>query len=93
MRGSATGEDGEGYSTNRFVSHSGRVVIEPDDWNLAYCVAVFKHALPENHTVTCGPPSGPDAEPQSTAPGVEACVTVWEACRRGITCSNCAERI
>ena len=85
VRGSATGEDGEGYSTNRFVSHSGRVVIEPDDWNLAYCVAVFKHALPENHTVTWRAAlRGLDtAEPQSTAPGVEACVTVVEGLPTG----------
>ena len=32
LAGSVTGEDGTGWSTNRFVSKSGRVVIEPDDW-------------------------------------------------------------
>ncbi len=52
VRGSLTGEDGTGTSTNRFVSRSGRVIIEPDDWNLAYCVAVFKHPLPTGHTAT-----------------------------------------
>jgi hypothetical protein len=52
VRGSVTGEDGEGWSTNRFVSKSGRIVIEPDDWNLSYCVSVFKRPLPENHTAT-----------------------------------------
>lgn len=30
--GSKTGFDGEGSSTQRFVSRSGRVVIDPDDW-------------------------------------------------------------
>ena len=52
LRGSVTGDDGEGYSTNRFVSRSGRVVIEPEDWNLAYSVGVFKRPLPENHIAT-----------------------------------------
>ena len=32
VRGSVTGEDGTGWSTNRFVSTSGRVVIEPSYW-------------------------------------------------------------
>ncbi len=52
LRGSLTGEDGTGTSTNRFVSRSGRVIIEPDDWNLAYCIAVFKHPLPAGHIAT-----------------------------------------
>ncbi|HLH52567.1 MAG TPA: SGNH/GDSL hydrolase family protein [Verrucomicrobiae bacterium] len=78
LRGSVTGEDGEGWSTNRFVSRSGRVVIEPDDWNLAYSVAVFKHALPENHTASWRALlHGADAiSPEPAPPGVEACVTV-----------------
>lgn len=32
LKGSKTGEDGTGWSTNRFVSTSGRVVIEPSYW-------------------------------------------------------------
>ena len=32
LKGSVTGEDGTGWSTNRFVSTSGRVVIEPSYW-------------------------------------------------------------
>jgi hypothetical protein len=32
--GSCTGEDGEGVSTARFVSRSGRVVIEPSDYGV-----------------------------------------------------------
>jgi hypothetical protein len=78
VAGSVTGQDGEGWSTNRFVSRSGRVSIEPEDWNLAYCVSVFKHALPENYTArwralllgtdTARPPVTPD--------GVEGCVTL-----------------
>jgi hypothetical protein len=36
VEGSVTGPDGSGISGERFVSRSGRVVIEPDDWVLAY---------------------------------------------------------
>ena len=46
LRGSKTGDDGEGNSKERFVSKSGRVVIEPDDWNLAYGRRVNKTAQP-----------------------------------------------
>jgi hypothetical protein len=49
LRGTVTGADGSGISTERFVSTSGRVVIEPADWNLAYCVAVFQRKLPLPH--------------------------------------------
>jgi hypothetical protein len=52
INGSVTGDDGEGVSTNKFVSKSGKIMIEPEDWNLGYCVAVFKRALPENHVAT-----------------------------------------
>lgn len=45
LAGSRTGADGAGVSTARFVSHSGRIVIEPDDWNLAYCLQVFKRPI------------------------------------------------
>jgi hypothetical protein len=43
--GSRTGPDGEGVSTDRFVSKSGRVVIDPADWNLAYASTVSKEIL------------------------------------------------
>jgi len=78
VRGSATGEDGEGFSTNRFVSRSGRVVVEPADWNVAYCVAVFKRPVPENYIATWQATlRGADTvEPPAAAPATEACVTV-----------------
>lgn len=41
VAGSQTGADGEGSSDQRFVSHSRRVVIEPEDWNLEYAHRVF----------------------------------------------------
>jgi hypothetical protein len=52
LAGSVTGPDGEGSSVAPFVSRSGRIRIEPDDWNLAYCGEVFRRALPPSFEVT-----------------------------------------
>jgi hypothetical protein len=52
VAGAVTGPDGEGVATNRFVSRSGRIVIEPGDWNLAYGQSVFKKRLPVPFRVT-----------------------------------------
>jgi hypothetical protein len=78
LSGSVTGEDGAGVSTNRFVSRSGRVVIEPGDWNLAYCVSVYKRPLAENWTVAWDAAlRGADsAVKPATAPGAESVVTL-----------------
>ncbi|MGL6073611.1 MAG: SGNH/GDSL hydrolase family protein [Fimbriiglobus sp.] len=38
--GSKTGQDGEGASDQKFVSKSGRVVIEPADWNAEYAMSL-----------------------------------------------------
>ncbi|QDT66997.1 SGNH/GDSL hydrolase family protein [Calycomorphotria hydatis] len=51
VEGSVTGEDGEGYSTERFVSKSGRVVIEPKDWHVQWCLGYRKIELPEGFQV------------------------------------------
>jgi hypothetical protein len=85
LRGSVTGEDGEGVSTNRFVSKSGRVVIEPEDWNLGYCVSVFKRPLPEGHTATWKEVlrGANTAEPSPVGPGVESIVTVAQSLAPG----------
>lgn len=85
VRGSVTGEDGEGSSTNRFVSKSGRVVIEPADWNVAYSVAVFKRPLPENHTATWRAVlHGADlVTPPAALPGTEASVTLAQGLSPG----------
>jgi len=86
LAGSVTGEDGEGWSTNRFVSRSGRITLEPDDWNTAYSVAVFKRPVPEGHTGTWQAVlRGTDtALPQGAAPaGVENCVTLAQGLRPG----------
>ncbi|MEO8352421.1 MAG: SGNH/GDSL hydrolase family protein, partial [Chthoniobacteraceae bacterium] len=52
LTGSKTGPDGEGRSDARFVSKSGRVVIEPNDWNVAYATSLAGiKPVPEQFTV------------------------------------------
>lgn len=51
VRGSVTGPDGEGRGGERFVSRSGRVVIEPEDWVFSYCHQVSKKATPDGWQV------------------------------------------
>lgn len=78
LHGSISGDDGEGWSTSRFLSISRRVVIEPDDWNLAYCISVFKRPIPQNQIVTWRSMlQGTDkAVPPAVSPGIEACLTL-----------------
>jgi hypothetical protein len=52
VAGSQTGPDGEGTSAERFVSRSGRVVIEPSDWNLDYGLQVFKRPVAPGFKIT-----------------------------------------
>jgi len=52
LSGSKTGPDGEGVSTERFVSRSGRVVIEPSDWSLARSREFTGKPLPPGFTIT-----------------------------------------
>lgn len=40
VRSDKTGPDGDGRSDVRFVSRSGRLVIDPQDWNVAYTFAL-----------------------------------------------------
>lgn len=40
VRGSKTGEDGSGRSDQPFVSKSGRILIDPEDWNVEYSLAL-----------------------------------------------------
>ena len=52
LSGSKTGPDGEGRSDKRFVSKSGRIVIEPDDWNVEYSLALPSiKPVPDKFTV------------------------------------------
>ena len=52
ISGSKTGPDGEGEHNKRFVSNSGRVVIEPEMWMVNWSLRYVKKALPENYKVT-----------------------------------------
>lgn len=47
--GSITGEDGEGEGGKPFVSHSGRVVLDPDDFNLLFPLRRFEN--PSNNSL------------------------------------------
>ncbi len=52
LTGSKTGADGDGRSDTRFVSQSGRVVIEPNDWNVDYATSLAGiKPVPEQFTV------------------------------------------
>jgi hypothetical protein len=51
VSGSATGPDGQGTSTEEFVSNSGRVVIEPQDWTFDFDREVSKKPIPQTVTV------------------------------------------
>jgi hypothetical protein len=42
VAGSVTGEDGEGDTRSRFVSKSGRVVLNPDDFHLTFTLALSR---------------------------------------------------
>jgi len=50
--GSTTGPDGQGDHLKRFVSNSGRVVIEPRMWMVCWAVKYRKKPLPEDFEVT-----------------------------------------
>jgi hypothetical protein len=52
LTGSQTGPDGTGSSNERFVSRSGRVVIEPRMWNVKGALSYRKKTLPAKFQVT-----------------------------------------
>ncbi len=49
--GSRTGPDGEGDNKTRFVSTSGRVVIEPEDWAIERGARLTRTAMPEGFLI------------------------------------------
>ncbi|MFO8008221.1 MAG: SGNH/GDSL hydrolase family protein [Candidatus Brocadiia bacterium] len=51
VEGSVTGPDGEGRAGEKFVSDSGRVVIEPQDWVFEYCKKVSGESTPDGWQV------------------------------------------
>ncbi len=52
VEGAVTGEDGEGWNTERFVCRSQRVIIEPSDWRVAWTLEYKQATLPEGFKVT-----------------------------------------
>ncbi len=52
VKGSVTGFDGKGSSAERFVSHSGRVIIENSDFAAVGQYKYFKKTLPKDFKVT-----------------------------------------
>ncbi len=52
VSGSKTGPDGRGDHKTRFVSNSGRVVIEPKMWMVNWSLRYGKKNLPEDYKVT-----------------------------------------
>jgi len=52
LHGSVTGDDGEGWSTERFVARSRRAIIEPGDWRIAWTLEYRKATLPAGFQVT-----------------------------------------
>jgi hypothetical protein len=70
VTGSKTGADGTGSGTERFVSKSGRLVIDPADWNLAYGRKVFGQKLAEDFVIRWqAEPLGRDQLPAGPAAG------------------------
>jgi len=52
ISGSKTGPDGTGDHKQRFVSNSGRVVIEPRMWMVNWSLRYRKQSLPQDYKVT-----------------------------------------
>ncbi|MFI4851626.1 MAG: SGNH/GDSL hydrolase family protein [Gimesia chilikensis] len=52
VSGSKTGPDGTGDHKQRFVSNSGRVVIEPRMWMVNWSLRYRKQSLPQDYKVT-----------------------------------------
>jgi hypothetical protein len=52
LSGSVTGPDGEGDASQRFVSNSGRVVIEPSAWMVIWALQYSKKPVPEGYAIT-----------------------------------------
>lgn len=52
VSGSVTGPDGEGDASQRFVSNSGRVVIEPSAWSVMGALRYTKKPVPADYVIT-----------------------------------------
>lgn len=81
--GSVTGPDGEGTSDRRFVSRSGRVVIEPADWGVEYAMELAGvQKVPDRFSVRWKSGS-PALDFFSFRPGASSSVTVAQGLSNG----------
>ncbi len=79
LSGSKTGPDGSGRSDTRFVSQSGRVVIDPEDWDVSYALGLAKvKPVPATFTVRWSvvPRYLDQWQSGATPPGIENGVTL-----------------
>ncbi|MFT3927516.1 MAG: hypothetical protein QM778_33595 [Myxococcales bacterium] len=80
LEGSVTGADGHGRSDEPFVSRSGRIILEPDNWGVAYAMGLAGTSkVPDRFTIQWDVvPRGVDRFPAPVAgrPGVEPSVTL-----------------
>jgi hypothetical protein len=86
VSGSKTGADGQGVSSERFVSTSGRVVIEPGDWWVKNIRQITKKPVPAGFEITWkAVPMFSDAfvPPRSDDASREAVVTVAQGLPNG----------
>jgi hypothetical protein len=88
VKGSVTGDDGEGVSNQLFVSKSGRVVIEPGDWlMLSWAYAYFPalSPLPVGYEIKWSSIGAfkDEVTPQITDPTIEAVETVVQGISNG----------
>jgi len=86
LSGSVTGPDGEGQSDQRFVSKSGRVVIDNDVWMIQRALEYKKIPLPEGYEVTWETkPLFVDTyqAPEATDPSREYAVTLAQGLSNG----------
>ena len=75
LTGSKTGPDGEGRSDARFISKSGRVVIETNDWNVTYAMNLAGiKPVPEQFVVKWK--VEPRFVDEFTSPGAEGTVSL-----------------
>jgi hypothetical protein len=79
LRGSKTGPDGSGRSDTRFVSPSGRVVIDPEDWDVSYALGLARvKPVPASFTVCWRvvPRHLDHWQPAAFQPGIENAITL-----------------
>ncbi len=88
VSGSKTGFDGEGNITERFVSNSRRVIIDPADWLMVYWAAAYYpilQPLPVGHDIHWRSQLNAQDEfvPQVSNPNLESAITIARGLANG----------